>query len=150
MIRWDPSDAEAYLLIGTLEEQSIGDLTEAMKGFNKAISLDPANADSYNDRGTLELKTADYKAALRDFRKAVKMTPNNVYYLNNLGIARKRRGDVKGAIHAFTMAIAADPSYGASYYNRGLAKIGSGDQDGGNADLQKATAMGYAPGGRGS
>jgi len=55
---------------------------KAIAEINKAIQINPVNADSYYYRGiAYQLKTdPDYKAALKDFEKALELKPNSMLY----------------------------------------------------------------------
>src|SRR5262245_32314148 len=54
---------------------SSGDYKGALEAFNKAISLDPAYATAYQDRGGAQYALGDDAAALADCNKALELDP---------------------------------------------------------------------------
>ena len=61
-----------------------GDLDKALADFNKAIELDSAYAQAYNNRGAAYLAKGDNNKAIADFKKALELDPNNKDAKDNL------------------------------------------------------------------
>jgi len=54
---------------------NVGNLTEAMKAFDKAIELNPNDASAYNNRGIANAMLGNRTNALKDFDTALKLNP---------------------------------------------------------------------------
>lgn len=52
-------------------------ITEALQHFNKALQIDPENADAFVARGALFANKDNYTKAFEDFEKALKFSPNH-------------------------------------------------------------------------
>lgn len=77
---------------------------EALNAFNKAIMLNPQNAEAYFNRGNVYDELGDYKQAVTDYNKAIKLNPiyadaylNRGFAYNNLGKLNKAVADIKKA-----------------------------------------------------
>ncbi|MDP2805401.1 MAG: tetratricopeptide repeat protein, partial [Gallionellaceae bacterium] len=71
-----PLDADAHLQIGIILAK-LGDRDEAMKYFDKAISLQPNNAAALNNRGNLLMIDDKYAEAQRAYREAARVNPDD-------------------------------------------------------------------------
>jgi tetratricopeptide (TPR) repeat protein len=64
-------------------------LDMATKDFNKAIELEPSNADLYKNRATLKSRyLKDYKGAITDFNIAIAFNPNLAKAWNDRGYCK--------------------------------------------------------------
>jgi len=52
-----------------------GNYDEAVKNYDKAISIDPAFVNAYNDRGVIFKNRKSYREALADFTKVIELNP---------------------------------------------------------------------------
>jgi len=109
-----PNDVDAHLQIGIILAR-IGDRNEAMKYFDKIISLDPNNAAALNNRGNLLMIDDKYQDAVKSYHAAAQASPQDVYILINLARAYKRLGDTKNAKAAFLKAKKLDPAVQTQY-----------------------------------
>ena len=106
-----------------------GNYDRAISDYNKAIELDPGDANAYNDRGLTWADKGNYDWAILDYNKAIELDPgfadaynNRAYCYKKLGLSRKAAGD----------------------YNNYLKINGNKDR---NADQvrQKIRNLGYTP-----
>jgi tetratricopeptide (TPR) repeat protein len=141
-----------------------GDFDTALEDFSQAITLDPALALAYLQRGkvlfaqqsditeigadfelgwtvTSRDKTEADAQAVSDFTQAIKSDPN-------LGAAYFYRGSVHTAIKEYdkaiadcTLAIKLNPNYASAYNSRGLAYVQLGEYDRAIADYTQATKL---------
>lgn len=66
LLQQNPSDVDAHLQVGIILAK-LGDRKEAMKYFDKAISLDPKNASAMNNRGNLLMIDDKYQEAQKAY-----------------------------------------------------------------------------------
>ena len=88
-----------------ISEYKKGEYDEAIDFYNKAIELDPNNADYYYGRGLARFKSRDNTGAIQDSDKAIELNPKNYKYYALRGYARRNLKDNRGAILDYTEAI---------------------------------------------
>ncbi len=83
---------------------------------NKAINIEPNNADYYNYRGNIFLfayenilNNENFSFALSDFNKAISLEPNKAIYYNNLGYLLSLKNETKEALENFNKSINLEP-----------------------------------------
>ena len=118
-----PNDIALYLKMGISYENSTGYHVFALSNFNKAIELNPNNANSYFLRGETKLKTKDYFGAIEDITRALdlNLVDSNSYLLR--GQAEIEIKDYDAAIADLSNAINLTSSKAEVYFLRGLAII---------------------------
>lgn len=79
------------------KKQAAGDTKGALEAINKAIELNPKEADLYKQRAQLNMAAKDPKAAIADYTKALSLNPKDASSLYDRAIARDMIGDKKGA-----------------------------------------------------
>lgn len=67
--------AREYYVMGTECITKAGDLTAAIRNFDKALSLDPTFVDAFIRRGMAQLENGDGHAALASLNQAVALSP---------------------------------------------------------------------------
>jgi tetratricopeptide (TPR) repeat protein len=67
---------------------------------------------SFNDWGTSEARSGDYKAALALFQKAQDWNPKQPFVMRNIGLAAFRLGQFDDSLNALKLAITNDPQDG--------------------------------------
>jgi len=97
-LKYFEHDQEAIALCGNLHYLN-ENYIEALKYFNKNLSLDKSNPEYYKDRGRTYLKSKTYKYAISDLSMALDLSPNDgeTYFL--LGIACFETEDMEGACY---------------------------------------------------
>ena len=84
-------------------------LMQARSSAEKALQLDPDNAEAYMVRGLVAEYSNDFTAAGANFDRALSLASGNVDVLNMAGDFRLSAGDLVGAEHAKRQAMALDP-----------------------------------------
>ena len=122
--------ARAWFSIGYL--RSAGEETDfktAIDAYTKAIELNPAYVEAYNNRGTVKNNRMQYQAALADLDRAIELNPalaeaysNRGIAKTGLGVVRNNRMQYQAALVDFDQAIELNPAFAGAYYNRGIAK----------------------------
>ncbi len=85
------NSAEEYFISGVGKLAS-GDYQGAINDFNKAIEINPKDADAYYNRGFAKAKLGDYRKAIEDFNKAIEINPNYAMAYHNRGFAKIKLG----------------------------------------------------------
>jgi tetratricopeptide (TPR) repeat protein len=107
-IKKDPADVDAHLQMGIILAKA-RDLKEAMKYFDKVLSLQPKNAAALNNRGNIFMIYDQYQEAQKAYVAATQITPQDAELWVNLARAYKATGDTKKAKSAFVKAQTIDP-----------------------------------------
>jgi tetratricopeptide (TPR) repeat protein len=79
------------------KKQAAGDTKGALEALNKAIELNPKEADLYRQRAQLNMDAKDPKAAIEDYTKALSLNPKDAGSLYNRALAKDILGEKKGA-----------------------------------------------------
>jgi len=114
-----PQLAEAYNDRGIVYAQ-MGQVDQALKDFDAAISLNPKYAKAYNNRGNLYQKRTEQDKALEDYNKALALNANYAPAYVNRGNVYLKKGQTDKALEDYSKAIALKPDDAAPYLNRGL------------------------------
>jgi predicted O-linked N-acetylglucosamine transferase (SPINDLY family) len=111
----DPTLAAAWTLLGTLLRSD--DAREAERALQRAVGLDPRDADAHFQLGNLLRDAARYDEAVAAYTRAVELAPRHPALLNNLGLAWQGAGDMQRAHDAYRAALALDPGHPQSMRN---------------------------------
>lgn len=82
--RW-PNDPKAWNLKGYIH-QTMGESSEAMIAYKRAVEVDPGFAEGYNNMAKLYLEDGDMSMALRMYRTALKYDPSLLPALRNMAL----------------------------------------------------------------
>ena len=74
-----------------------GDYEGAISDYNKAIEINPRDADVYYKRGNAKSELKDYQGAIADYTKAIQINPALRQAYINRGIDLEIVGDPQGA-----------------------------------------------------
>ena len=88
----------------------IGDITAALRSYQRAIKLDPKYADAINNVGTIYYTQKRYGRAIREYQRALKISPEAAAIWSNLGTAQYARRRFKEMSEAYAKAIELDPT----------------------------------------
>lgn len=83
----------------------------ALDAFDRALLLNPKNADALNGKGVVETKQRNYQAAVDLFDKALEYDPDNAGFYVNKAIAYHLLGRQADANAAYQKAISLDADY---------------------------------------
>jgi tetratricopeptide (TPR) repeat protein len=86
-------------------------LDRAEEAFDRALALDPENADALNGKGVVETRRRSYDRAIGLFNRALALQPDNAGYHVNLAIAYHLSGRKADAMAAYRQAAALDAAY---------------------------------------
>jgi cytochrome c-type biogenesis protein CcmH/NrfG len=105
----NPGDIAAWIQLGNLCFDA--DLPEkAIAAYDKALALNPDNADVLTDQGVMYRKAGKFDKAIACFDKAIAVNPKHEIARFNKGIVLMHNlNDPKGAIHAWEELLAVNP-----------------------------------------
>ncbi|MFQ5482630.1 MAG: tetratricopeptide repeat protein [Nitrospinaceae bacterium] len=109
-------DPDFYFNMGVFYQQT-GDFVEALDYYNKALRLDPANAEIYNNRSVIYKELGKYEKAVEGFMRAIHLNPRYVKAYNNVGLLYFLNDNLAGAAANFRKAIEIDAGNLESYNN---------------------------------
>jgi tetratricopeptide (TPR) repeat protein len=114
---------------------------QALKDYDKLISLKPKDAESYNSRGNVYLAKSNYDKAINDFNKALSLDPNLPKTFMNRGNAYYYKKDYELAIKDFSTAISLKPESVIAYNNRGKTYAVKGNYEAALNDFNKTLSL---------
>jgi protein O-GlcNAc transferase len=97
--------SQAYNNLGTLLWRR-GHWAEALASLEKAVALEPRNADAQNNLGAVLKDRSRFDEAILCFERALALRPDFSDALHNLGNARRNMGDLDEAHAAYDRALA--------------------------------------------
>ncbi len=97
-----------------------GKLTESLKDFDKAIRLNPNQADLLSDRAITYHLMNRGEEAIKDLDKAVELDITNPYRYSCRAYVKEQLKDAQGAISDYNKAVELDPQDEVSFNNLGV------------------------------
>lgn len=154
----DDLAALAFTSIGYLYEKE-GAVEDGISALDRAIDLNPDNAEAYHIRGTLRFmrqlketiteghenqllriqERADF--FLEDYNKAIELEPNYADAYTDRGNIKKFIGQNEEALADYNIAINFKPDSAHAYANRGDLKFNMGGIDEASADFETALRL---------
>ena len=86
-----------------------GRLSDAAKGYEKVISMDPGHVAALNNRGVLYLHQKNYAEARKCFEKATRLRPGYVDPYYNLACVSAAEGRLQLSLRYLEKAVSMDP-----------------------------------------
>lgn len=140
----NPNDPKIYVAIGQMYFQQ-KNFKEAIKAFEKSISLNKDYAVAYSNLGYVYMSLKEWDKAIQNFRIILKYpnltAPHYVY--NAIGWAYYEKNEFKKSIAELKKAIQLKNNYSIAYYNLGLSLLGLGNFD--QAIMEFENALKYQP-----
>ena len=121
LLKYFPNSMNLYNIIG-IANRDLGKLDEAVKAYNKALSLNPNYAEGFNNMGIVIQKQGKLEEAIKSYKKAFSIKPNYAEAYFNMGTALQNQGKLDKAIEAYNKAILHNPNYAQAYYNLGVSQ----------------------------
>jgi tetratricopeptide (TPR) repeat protein len=114
---------------------SHGHHEEALEWYERALSLDPAHAESHYGRGAAFAALGRHEEAIRTFEDALALRPNFLSALYGCGVSFAAMNQHAEAIACYDRVLAQEPQHVDALYGRGLCSLAAGDLPRGFADL---------------
>lgn len=86
----------------------------ATETFDRALSLDPNNAEALNGKGVIATKQRRYDDALALYQRAANIRPDNAGFQTNIAVTYHLQGKKDDAIRAYRQALKLDSSLDGS------------------------------------
>ena len=99
----------------------LGKYKEAIQCYDKAIDIDPDDADAYYNKGCALDSLEQYKEVIKYYDKAIEIDPDDADAYNNKGYALYCLKQYKEAIKCYDKVIEIDPDFALAYNNKGCA-----------------------------
>lgn len=114
----DPSDADAYSLLGLIEQQS-GRAERAVAAFSEALAIDPNHAGAHLGRAIGRLELKDFAGAIRDCDAVLQRGGPSLHRVYEVrGLAKRSLGDFPGALEDLNDALRLFPQSLRAYHLR--------------------------------
>jgi len=141
----ESADARAHLLKGyRLHRQK--SYNEALAELNKALEIDPRNAEAYYWRGQTLVNLGRLEQGEGDFKAAVKHKPDYAEAYDHLGWLASKQGRVEEGIAYLTRSVELRPENAWAFYNRSRLFFSKGDVASAMKDAEKACSLGLQDG----
>lgn len=109
------------------DEMIKGHFDRSLQIFGEVLSIDPNNADAYNQIGYYYGYRGDYERAILNLKKYQFMAPDQANPYDSLGEIQAYSGHYDEAIENLQKALALKPDFYESYGHLGVAYEGKGD-----------------------
>jgi tetratricopeptide (TPR) repeat protein len=128
----------ANQLVGAgLAAQQQGQVDQAKKDYQAALTKDPNNKYAYYDLGVIFQQAQDSTDATTNYRRALVIDPNFKPALFNMAVL-ETSSDPQGAIALYQQLLQLNPNDANVNFNLGLLLIAQGQSTQGHANLAKA------------
>ena len=118
ILKQDPKNFSAYNNKGNISF-ILGNLSDALKSYNKAVELKPDFAEAYNNKGNVLHKLNKKEDAIENYLKATKFNQNHIQAYYNLGVTFRELKKYSYAIENFEKALKLKPNYLEAYLGLG-------------------------------
>jgi tetratricopeptide (TPR) repeat protein len=102
---------------------------EAIKSFDRAIKLDKAAPEGYNNRGYMEYAKRNYGKAIHYYEKASSLRPTDGLFRYNIGTVYFAQHDYSRAAHEYQAAYKLDPNIFDRISKTGIMAQSSSPED---------------------
>jgi tetratricopeptide (TPR) repeat protein len=129
MLRRTPDNAKALLAVGRIHLQAKR-LPQAREALRRALLLDPALPEAWNELGGVETADGNLQDALRNYEKALAIGPDLPWALQNAAQTQDQLGNTQEAERLYRRILAIDSKNGEAANGLGLllAKQGHNDE----------------------
>ena len=110
--------AETHVALGSLY-RGTGDLEQAHAALERALAIEPRNADAFAARGRVFQAEGKLDAAKAEIGRAIELDPDYWRHHSDLGIVYSRMGAFGEAIEQFSRAIELEPGSPIPHSNLG-------------------------------
>jgi tetratricopeptide (TPR) repeat protein len=133
------NQSESIELFNSGEEKAhSGKYEEAIIDYDKAILLDPKNAEYYCRRGIANYELKYFSKALKDFNTSIVLNPNGFTSIYSRALLKKDLKDYKSSIADYNRLIKLFPNESNFYKERAFIKNIINDFEGSSKDYVTA------------
>src|SRR5262245_19124249 len=120
---------------------SKGHYREALRCFDRVLSMAPAHLDALNGRGDCLVLLGHHEQAIAAYDKLLASRPHDFDARNSKASALKSAGRLNEAVAEYDAVIKADPNHIETLYNRGNAYLDLGRPNEAIQDLRRALSL---------
>lgn len=102
-----------------MEEKEKENYKKKIEDYEKALKLNPSDADIYNNIGWTYSKLEEHEKSLENYEKALKLNPNKASTYFGIGWAYSQLGNYKKSLENFEKALKLNPNDASTYHNIG-------------------------------
>ena len=117
--------AERYYSLGNIADNK-EEWDEAIRCYQKAISLDANYVDAYKGLGGVYFEKGQFDLEVEQYLKATQIEPNNADSFYWLGTADENVGNLDSAIAAYVRALEIDPNRKEALHDLVIAYLAEG------------------------
>jgi len=126
----------------SLQYANLGQYDLALQLADRAIQLEPTNADAWDNAGLALFYMGKYAEAQKAFEKAIEIRPESALYWNNLAGALREQDDLANAEKILLdHVLQLDPNLPIAYLNLGLVYLRADRPDLAGTALQRAVEL---------
>lgn len=129
----DTLSAEAYAARAGIEYDL--DYARGLKDVERAIALQPRNANFHHQRGWILAEDLQFDEAIREYRRALTLDPASAVTYEHLARIATIQRRFDDALAAFDSAIRLEPEMTVAYSRRAMLRAWLGDRNGMRADV---------------
>ena len=134
-------DNDNYTMARGKEKIRQGDYPGALKELDKAVSLNPNDDVSLNQRGIINMELGRFQESMADFNKVIALKPNSFFVYHNRANLKIQMKDYVGAVADMDIAIKMNSQSSTEYYSRGEAKYEMKDYNNAIKDFNTALQL---------
>jgi tetratricopeptide (TPR) repeat protein len=138
-----PRDDLAWTILGNVYEDEDRD-QEAQAAYDKALALNPRQADAVNGLGVLHRKRGDDDKAMESYERALRIEPANAQAYSSMAVIALRRSQDARALEWAKKAYHLDRSDAVVAANLAVAYHYNGDTAARDRMMGIAQSLGYA------
>ena len=129
--------ARAYILALRDPRRMAG----SVEAFQRAITLDPYNAEAYHQYGQTLMALGRYTESLAAYRRVLDLEPKRAMTFVPVAAIHQRQGRVAEGLRLLDSAISAAPRVPYARATRAMLRLQAGNLRGGQADAEFALAL---------
>ncbi|HUH95674.1 MAG TPA: tetratricopeptide repeat protein [Casimicrobiaceae bacterium] len=140
ILRVHPKHAGVLQLLGIVEGQT-GHFERAIELIDRAIAVDPDNAEYHSNRGVALKELGRLEAAVASYDTALTLDPERIGDHFNRAVALQGLGQLEAAVESYDKTIELKHDFAEAYANRGVALEELGQLDLALASYDKAIEL---------
>ena len=135
-----PRNVQTMVLVAQISLEA-NQTAKARKILNRALAVDPASAEAWNELGGVELAEGNAGGALACYQKALKIKPDLTYAMLNTAEAYAQMGHDAEAEELFRRTLEVDPHSAEAANGLGLAQARQNHVDEAKQAFERAIEM---------
>ena len=132
-------EAEAAFHLGN-ESYERGEFEQALASYDRALELDPQDANTWGNRGIALANLGRYEEAVASYDRSLELDPQDANAWGNRGNSLGDLGRYEEALASYDRSLELDPQKMNAWYNRGIALADLGRYEEALASYDRALA----------